>query len=98
MAQRSFERAKLGLQIAKEYFNSGDYESAKDRLDRVKKDFGDVVFQLANSQLKFYAAPAFSPFLIIIIAILIGIIFLFLLRRKREKRRPKLLREVSEET
>jgi LPXTG-motif cell wall-anchored protein len=67
-------------------------------LDEVKKDFEDVVFQLANAQLKLYAAPAFSPFIIIIAAILIGVIFLVLLRRKREKRRPKLLREVSEET
>jgi hypothetical protein len=98
IAERSFERAKLGLQIAKEYFDSGDYESARDRLDEIKKDFEDVVFQLANAQLKLYAAPAFSPFIIIIAAILIGVIFLVLLRRKREKRRPKLLREVSEET
>ena len=97
-AQRSFERAKLSLQIAKDYFNSGDYESARDRLDEVKKDFEDVVFQLANARLKLYAAPAFSPFIIIIVAILMGLIFLILLRRRRERRRPKLLREVSEET
>jgi len=97
-AERSLERAKLGFQIAKDYFSTGDYESARDRLDEVKKDFEDVVFQLANAQIKLYAAPAFSPFLIIIIAIFIGIIFLFLLRRRREKRRPKLLREVSAET
>jgi len=97
-AERSLERAKLGLQVAKDYFNSGDYESARNRLDEVKKDFEDVVFQIANAQLKLYAAPAFSPFIIVIVAIIIGLIFLVVLRRRKEKRRPKLLREVSEET
>lgn len=96
-AERSLDRAKLGLQIAKESFYAGNYEDARDRLDEIKKDFEDVVFQLANAQLKFYAAPAFSPFLIIIIAILLAIIFLYLRSRKKEKR-PRLLKEVSEET
>jgi len=96
-AERSLERAKLGIQIAKEHFYAGNYEDARDRLDEIKKDFEDVVFQLANAQLKFYAAPAFSPFLIIIIAILLAIIFLYLRSRKKEKR-PRLLKEVGEET
>lgn len=97
IAQRSLDRAKLGLQMAKDSFYAGNYEDARDRLDEIKKDFEDVVFQLANAQLKFYAAPAFSPFLIIIIAILLAIIFLYLKSRKKEKR-PKLLKEVIEET
>jgi hypothetical protein len=97
-AQKSFDSAKEGLQRAKEYFLTGDYQSARDKLDEIKKDFEDVVFQLANARLNLYVTPAFSPFIILIFAIIVGIIFLFLLRRRRENRRPKLFREVSEET
>ncbi|OGI11554.1 hypothetical protein A3K64_03550 [Candidatus Micrarchaeota archaeon RBG_16_36_9] len=99
IAQRSFESAKENLNNAKDYYNSGDYDNAKDKLDKVKKNFEDVVFQLAHAQLRFYVAPAFSPFLIVILAIIAAIMFLvFLKTRKKGEKRPKLLREVSEET
>lgn len=97
IAQRSFERAKLNLQRAKDYYNSEEYDKAKDKLDEVKRDFEDTVFQLANAQLRLYIAPAFSPFIIVILAILLAVIFLFYLKT-RKKKRPKLLGEVSEET
>jgi hypothetical protein len=97
-AEISFERAKLGLQAAKDLYNSGDYEGARSRLDTIKKDFEDVVFRLAHAQLKLYVAPAFSPFLILVVIILLGIIFLFYSRRKRKEKRPKLLTEAVEET
>jgi hypothetical protein len=97
-AQRSLDLAKEGLQRAKEYFLSGDYQAAKDRLDEIKKNFEDVVFQLANARLNLYVTPAFSPLIILLFAILVGIFFFLLLRRRRKDRRPKLLREVGEET
>jgi hypothetical protein len=98
LANRSFEKAQRELNEAKEYYNSGDYDSAKKKLDEVKKDFEDVVFQLANSQLKLYVAPAFSPYPIIIFIIIVAALFLFVLRSRRKKKRPKLLGEASEET
>jgi hypothetical protein len=98
IAQRSFEKAKTNLQRAKDYYSSGDYESARDKLDEVKKDFEDVVFQLAHAELKLYVAPAFSPFIIVILAIILAVIILFYLRIKKKGKRPKLLREISEET
>jgi hypothetical protein len=98
IAQRSFERAKTNMQRAKDYYISGDYEGARDKLDEVKKNFEDVVFQLAHAELKLYVAPAFSPFIIVILAIILAVIFLFILRIRKKKKRPKLLREVSEET
>jgi hypothetical protein len=98
LAQKSFDNAKEGLDKAKEYYDLEEYDKAKEKLDEVKKDFEDIVFQLANAQLKLYIAPAFSPYPIILFAIIIGIIFLFIIRRRRGKKRPKLLREISEET
>lgn len=97
IAQRSFEKAKLNLKRAREYFNAGEYENAKEKLDEVKKGFEDTIFQLAHAKLKLYVAPAFSPFIIVILAIVIAIVFLFALKR-RKKKRPKLLKEVTEET
>ena len=96
-AERSLERAKEGLELARDYYDQGVYDRAKEKLDEIKKDFEDTVFQLAQARLRVTVAPAFSPFIIIILAIIMAIIFLFILRRRKEKR-PKLLREVSEET
>jgi len=99
LAQASFDRAKEGVQRARDYYNSGEYEEARSKLDEIKKDFGDTVFQLAHAKLKLrVVAPAFSPFLIIFLAIIVAIIFLFYLRAKKKKKRPKLLGEVSEGT
>jgi hypothetical protein len=98
IAQRNFERAKTNLQRAKDYYNSEEYDKAKDKLDEVKKDFEDIVFQLAHAKLKLYIAPAFSPFIIVVLAILLAVIFLFFLKIRRKEKRPKLLKEVSEET
>jgi hypothetical protein len=98
LAQKSFERARENLERARELYDSEDYEGARDMLDEVKKDFEDIVFQLAHAKLKLQVAPAFSPFIIIILAILLAIIFLFILRRRRKEKRPKLLKEISEET
>jgi len=98
IAERSFERAKEGLKKAKEYYDSEDYQGARDKLDEIKKYFEDVVFQLAHSKIKLQVAPAFSPFIIVVALILLAVLFLFILRRRRKEKRPKLLREVSEET
>ncbi len=98
IAERSFEKAKEGLNRAKEYYDSEDYEGAKEKLDEIKKYFEDVVFQLAHARLKLQVAPAFSPFIIVVALILLAVFFLFVLRRRKREKRPKLLREVGEET
>ncbi|MFH1228928.1 MAG: hypothetical protein V1678_00700 [Candidatus Aenigmatarchaeota archaeon] len=98
LAQKSFDSARKGLDRAKEYYDSGGYEEARDKLDEVRQDIEDVVFQLANSELNLYVTPAFSPFILLIILIVLGIIFFIILRRRRSDRKPRLLREASLET
>jgi hypothetical protein len=97
-ANISFNRAQRGLQSAREYYNSGKYQEARDELDGVRQDLEDVVFQLANAALNLYVTPAFSPFILVIIMIFLGILFFILLRRRKRDRKPRLLREASSET
>jgi hypothetical protein len=98
LANKSFNSARKGLERAKDYYDSGSYEDARDKLDEVRQDIEDVVFQLANSELNLYVTPAFSPFILLIVLIILGIIFFIILRRRRSERKPRLLREAGSET
>ncbi len=92
--------AKEKLQRAKDYFNEGDFENAKDVLDIVKKDLEDVVFELAAISFRVFIYPAFAPFLILLlllIIIIVIIIFIYLHKKKKKKKKPKIIKEFTEE-
>ena len=93
------DNAKRNLQRARERFDEEDYEDARDLLDRIKRDLEDVVFELAAISFRVYVYPAYSPFLILILLlmILIGIIIAIYLYKKRKMKKPKLIREFTEE-
>jgi flagellar basal body-associated protein FliL len=97
--QDTLNRAKLGLELAKDYYKQGKSEDAKSKLAEVKKYLEDAVYQLAVAGIK-VQLPAFTPIIIIVIILFVGIIlalFLFLLKRIKEKeKRPKLLGALSE--
>jgi len=60
----------------------------------------DAFFQLGQDRFLILAPPAFGPIWILIIAVLIGVLFLFLLERRKEKKlkKPKLLKASEIET
>jgi len=97
--QDTLDKAKIGLEIAKGYYQQGKYEDAKNKLAEVKKYLEDAVYQLAVAGIK-VQLPAFSPIMIIIIILFIGLILLlsllFLKKIKGKEKRPKLLRALSE--
>jgi len=99
--QDTLNKAKSGLEIAKEYYQQEKYEDAKSKLTEVKKHLEDAVYQLAVAGIVIQL-PAFIPTYIILIPILVGAVIavLFILwKRKGEKekeRRPKLLRGITE--
>jgi hypothetical protein len=97
--QDTLDKAKIGLEIAKGYYQQGKYEDAKNKLAEVKKYLEDAVYQLAVAGIKIQL-PAFTPVMIIIIILFIGLIILlsllFLKKIKGKEKRPKLLRALSE--
>jgi len=98
-AEIYLDNAKRNLQNAKDYFNETKYDDAKDMLDRVRRDLENVVFELAAISVNVYIYPAYDPFLVLmlVIMIIIAILILIFLYRRRKKRRPKLIREFTEE-
>ncbi|MFH1473649.1 MAG: hypothetical protein ABIE55_02025 [Candidatus Aenigmatarchaeota archaeon] len=97
MAVESIDFAKINIGSAKNYFELGDYEKAMGKLDEVKENLKESVFLLAQASFMIFVPQAFSPFWILIIAVLLGLLFLFLLsRRKKTVKRPKLLRATEE--
>jgi len=98
-AEIHLERARINVEAAKEFFNLKNYDKANEKLDEAEEDLKKAVFELANAALEIYIPPAFSPILILIIGIVMGIIFVFILEshKKKKKKRPKLLRAVEEE-
>jgi hypothetical protein len=95
-AESFLELAKQNLQEAKNFYDLMEFERAMKKLDVVKQNLKDTVFHLAQSAFALFV-PGFSPIWILIIAIMIGLLFLFVLSR-RKKKKPKLLRAVEEET
>jgi hypothetical protein len=98
-AELYLDDAIKSLQEARNYYDQGNYEQARNLLDRVKKDLEKVVLELAAVTARVYTYPAFDPYLILLllIIILIALIIFLYLRRKRSKRRPKLIRSFTEE-
>lgn len=98
-AEGYLDDARKNLEKAKELFNEGKYDEARDILDLVKRDLEKVVFELATISFKVYYYPAYSPFLILILLlmIIIGLIIFYLLYRKRKKKKPKIIKEFTEE-
>ncbi len=98
-AEKYLNDARRNLQKAREYFDQENYEDAKDVLDIVKKDLEDVVFELAAISFIVFVYPAFAPFLILIllIMIVIGTILFIYLYKRGKKKKPKIIREFTEE-
>lgn len=91
-AQVELDQAKEKLQEAKDYYDSKEYENAMDVLDEIKDILKDVALKLSQASFTVFVAPAFSPYWILIIAILMAIIFLLFFKKRKKKEKPKLLR------
>jgi hypothetical protein len=95
LAEKALDNARINLEGAKNYFELKNFEKAMEKLDEVKENLKECVFHLAQASFAIFV-PAFSPIWILIIAVLIGLVFLFLLKRRKKKKKPKLLRTVEE--
>jgi hypothetical protein len=99
-AQASLDKAKIGLEIAKSYYNQGNYYDAKKKLDEVRDYLQDAVFQLSLIQIPVYY-PVFPwfPLILLLIIVIVIILVLVLIRKKKkeekELKRPKLLRGIE---
>ena len=98
LAERSLNRAKAYLDSAEDYFNLANLEKAMEELDKKDENLKDAVFQLAHEAFKVYFPPAFSPLWILLIAILMGLIFLIISKKRKKKKKPRLLRGGEEES
>jgi len=106
LPQDTLNKAKSGLDIAKEYYQLEKYEDARSKLVEVKKYLEDAVYQLAVAGITISKLPAFIPTYIILILIIIGAliaIILVLWKRRKDKekdkeelKRPKILRNITE--
>jgi len=99
--QNTLNEAKTSLEAAKEYYQQGNYENAKIKLEEVRKYLEDAVYQLASVSITVYL-PAYAPFPVVLVAILLGMAFFLLIlltrrKRKEKEKRPKLLRAVETE-
>lgn len=97
--QFSLDKAKVALEIARDYYDRGMYEDAKKKLEEVRGYLEDAVLQLALANIVIIM-PSYLQFLFVLILIVIPIIFfVFWKRRKKEKekeKKPKLLRSTEE--
>ncbi|MGC8812216.1 MAG: NEW3 domain-containing protein [Candidatus Aenigmatarchaeota archaeon] len=97
-AQSSLDKAKIALEIAKNYYSLGKYPDAKKKLDEVRDFLQDAVFQLSIAQIPvYYPAFPFLPLILLLIIILVIILVLVIVkkRKKEELKRPKLLRGIE---
>ena len=95
LAEQSLDFARINLEGARNYFELKDFEKALEKLDEVKENLKACVLLLAQASFLIFV-PAFSPIWILIIAVLIGMLFMFLLERRKKKGKPKLLKAVEE--
>jgi hypothetical protein len=87
LPQETLNEAKTALEIAKDYYQHGNYDNARIKLAEVKKYLEDAVYQLAVAGISIQM-PASHPIYLILIIIIIGIflgISIILLKRKREE-------------
>ena len=91
-AQVELDQAREKLQEAKDYYDAKEYENAMRVLEDIKDTIKDVALKLSQAAFTVFVAPAFSPYWILIIAILMAIIFLLFFKRKKRENKPKLLR------
>ncbi len=96
LANVSLNKAKSSLEIAKTYFEERDFISTKRELRNTMVYLEEAVLQIASATLYVYTPPAYYPFFLIMVEVLIaiGIFVIFYLNRRR-KRRPKRLREAG---
>ena len=96
LANESLNKAKSSLEIAKTYFEERDFISTKRELRNTIIYLEEAALQVASATRYVYTPPAYYPFFLIMVEILIaiGIFIIFYLDRRR-KRRPKRLREAG---
>ncbi len=99
-AQASLDKAKISLEIAKSYYNQGNYYDAKKKLDELRDYIQDAVFQLSLVQIPvYYPVFPFLPLILLLIIIIVMILVIILIRKKKkeekELKRPKLLRGIE---
>ena len=99
-AQDSLNNAKTELDWAKLYYRQNRYDDVRSSLDKVKKYLEDAVYQLSVAGIV-TEVPAFANWIIILVAIILGVFFVILFARRRRKKeekeeRPKILREMAE--
>jgi hypothetical protein len=96
LPSESLDNAKVSLNIAKQYYYSGRYEDAKNKLNDVKRHIEDAVFRLAIINIPVFKFPAYVPVLLILIAVLLVLLtvlgYLLKKRGEEELKRPRLLR------
>ncbi|MBN2202760.1 MAG: hypothetical protein JW700_01045 [Candidatus Aenigmarchaeota archaeon] len=92
------ENAKAKMQEAKNFYEQEDYLSASSSLEELKDILKDATLKLAQISFVVYTAPSFSPLWLLLVIIAIAVIFLMLHNRKKDKRKPKLLRMEEAET
>jgi hypothetical protein len=93
-ANSSLNLAKEFLKKGEIFYNEGNLEKSREELDKVRKNIEDSVFLLAHAKLVTFARPSFPIYLIILMAIIAGAIWYW---AKRKGRRPKMIRNVTEE-
>jgi hypothetical protein len=95
-AQADLDQAKQMMQDAKDQYDAMEYGRAMSTLQDIKDILKDVAMKLSQAYFTVFVAPAFSPYWILLIAILMAIIFLFLFKRRKREKKPKLLRASEE--
>ncbi|MEM7819638.1 MAG: hypothetical protein QXD48_02305 [Candidatus Aenigmatarchaeota archaeon] len=100
LASNSLSLAKSKLEEAIKYYEKGDYENSRIELDIVKKYLEDSVFQLTHATAIFlYAKPPIEIYIFIITIILIAsLILLYIFIKRRQTKKPKLLRAIETES
>ena len=87
--------ADEGLELARGYYDEGEYVKAFGVLLDVEQNIRTAVFALGNVQVKLYAVQR-ADYYLLIFAVPFILLFIIIYRRRKD-RRPKLLREAKEE-
>ncbi|MBD3155043.1 MAG: hypothetical protein GF368_00120 [Candidatus Aenigmarchaeota archaeon] len=95
------EPIKYDLNITEEHYNSGEYHLAYQKLQIIHEDIQDMLlrFAIIRIPIKVFLKKSYIIIFLGLLVLILIIVLLYLYRKsKKELKRPKLLKELSEES